>query len=159
MDAKDHQRILEQKELVKAQMDETQTTDASKWFEPEVADDSDFPSGKAIGTEVINDKCAFLDKFGRCSIQLAAVAAGKHKWAWKPLYCVLFPIEVSNNVVSFDPMLQGEQSCCTVTSAFNTPLFVACKEELVHLLGEDGYNIMENHYTSLRRGSLAEIKG
>lgn len=159
MDVRDHERIMEKKDLVKQQMDETQTTDETKWFEHEIVDDSDFPSGKAIGSEVINDKCAFLDKVGRCSIQLAAVAAGKHKWAWKPMYCVLFPIEVSGNLVSFDPMLQGEQRCCTISSAFSTPLFVACKEELTHLLGEDGYTMIENHYESLRKGSLVETKG
>jgi hypothetical protein len=159
MDLKDYEQIMARKDLIKQQMDETQTADDARWFDDELADDSDFPSGKAVGTEVVNDKCAFLDKFGRCSIQLAAVAAGEHKWKWKPLYCILFPVEVSNGVVSFDPMLQGDESCCTVSTVFETPLFRACKEELTHLLGSDGYAMLEAHYASLRQGLTADIKG
>lgn len=150
-DITEHDVIMSKKELIKAQMDDTQTTDVAKWFEPEEIDDSDFPSGKAIGTEIVNDKCVFLDKIGRCSIQLAAVADGKHKWEWKPLYCVLFPVEVTNNVVGYDPMLQGTETCCTVSSVFETPLLAACKDELVHLLGEDGYRKIESHYASMHK--------
>ncbi len=148
-DVKEHATIMAKKELVKRQMDETQTTDESKWFEPEPVDDRDFPSGKAIGTEVFNDKCVFLDKFGRCSIQLAAIADGKHKWVWKPMYCILFPVEISDNVIGFDPMMQGEHACCSISDSFETPLYAACKEELTQLLGEDGFTTLEEHYASL----------
>jgi hypothetical protein len=133
-------------------MDGTQTTDSSRWFEAQVADDPDFQSGQCVGTQVINDKCVFLDAGGRCSLQKAAVAEGMHKWAIKPLFCVLYPIEVTNGIVSFDEMLQNEESCCTIGKSFDTPLFEACKEELVHLVGEDGYEAMENHYASLNSG-------
>lgn len=159
LDLKERDIILGQKDLIKHQMDETQSTDEHSWFDDEVMDDGDFPSGKAASTQVINDKCAFLDKLGRCSIQVAAVAAGEHKWKWKPLYCILFPVEVGGNVVSFDPMLQGDETCCTISAEFETPLFVACKEELTHLLGEDGYGMMEQHYAALRTIRLADIKG
>lgn len=158
-DVKEYEIIMSQKELIKQQMDETQTPDDRQWFENEIADDSDFPSGKAIGTAVLNGKCAFLDKFGRCSIQLAAVANGKHKWAWKPMYCILFPIEISDKVIGFDPMLQDEQQCCTISTEFEIPLFAACKEELTYLLGEDGYKMLEEHYTSLPGISVGDFKG
>lgn len=148
VDVREHAAILERKELIQQQMDETQTRDERQWFDGQVENDPDFPSGRCIGTAVINDKCAFLDKFGRCSIQRAAVAAGEHKWAWKPMFCVLFPIVIEDGVIEFDPMLQGKQMCCSVTSAFDIPLFVACKEELVHLLGMDGYSQIESHYVS-----------
>jgi hypothetical protein len=78
-------------------------------------------------------------------LQLAASAAGMHKWALKPLYCVLYPIEVSENTVKFDPRLQGEQACCSVTPSFEVPLFQACREELVHLLGEAGFARIEEY--------------
>jgi hypothetical protein len=71
----------------------------------------------------------------------------------KPLFCILFPIEITEKVVSFDDMLQDEQSCCSVTAPFDTPLFEGCKEELVHLVGEDGYRAMEDHYSAQRRVS------
>jgi Fe-S-cluster containining protein len=148
VDVREHDAILERKELIRQQMDETQTPDERKWFDTHIEDDPDFPSGRCIGTAVVNDKCAFLDKAGRCSIQRAAVAAGEHKWAWKPTFCVLFPIVIENGIIEFDPMLQGEQMCCSITSAFDVPLFVACKEELIYLLGEDGYHRIETHYAS-----------
>ncbi|MBI5471503.1 MAG: DUF3109 family protein [Ignavibacteriae bacterium] len=153
-DLNEHHLIMAKKDLIKQHMDETQSTDESRWFEAEPQDDPDFSSGKAMGTEIINDKCAFLDKFGRCSIQLAAVANGLHKWEWKPLYCVLFPVEVSNGIVGFDPMLQGEEECCSISSEFATPLFRACKEELTYLLGEDGYQQLEDHFASLQNSTM-----
>jgi hypothetical protein len=147
-----HERdvIMAHRDIIARQMDHTQTTDPSRWFEAETADDPDFPSGQCVGTQVINDKCAFLDGAGRCCLQKAAVAGGMNKWAIKPLFCVLYPIEISAGTVSFDEMLQDEESCCTIGASYEVPLFEACREELVHLVGEEGYAAMEEHYASLR---------
>ena len=146
-----HERdvIMAHQGIIAREMDETQNSDPSSWFEEQVEDDPDFASGQRVGTQVINDKCAFLDKEGRCAIQLAAINAGMHRWALKPLFCVLYPIEISNGTVGFDDMLQEEHSCCTIGSTFITPLFAGCKEELVHLVGEDGFAMMEAHYETL----------
>ena len=149
-DVREHERIMEHRDLIKMHMDETQTTDESRWFEEEAFDHDDFPSGRCIGTQEINDKCTFLDSQGKCSLQVASVAAGKHKWSLKPLYCVLFPIEISNGVIGFDDLLQAEEHCCTISTEFTVPLFEGCREELVHLLGEDGYAAIEGHYAALR---------
>jgi len=151
-----HERdvIMAHGDLIKRQMDETQTTDSSRWFEAEVALDTDFPSGQCVGTQVINDKCAFLDREGRCCLQKAAVAGGMHKWAIKPMFCILYPIEISNGTVSFDEMLQDEESCCTIGPSFDVPLFQACREEIVHIVGEEGYGLMEEHYASLRHQEM-----
>lgn len=149
-DVRERDVVMEHREIIAAQMDETQNTDPASWFEAEEHSDSDFPSGHCVGTHVINDKCAFLDKLGGCAIQRAAVNAGMHKWALKPLFCILYPVEISNGVISFDDMLQEEQSCCTVGTTFVTPVFEGCREELVHLLGEDGFAAMEKHYAVLQ---------
>jgi hypothetical protein len=53
-----------------------------------------------------------------------------------------------NNVVAFDSMLQDEVMCCTINSEFETPLYQACREELTHLLGEDGYALLDEHYAT-----------
>ena len=150
-DVKERDVILEHREAIAAQMDETQNRDVNGWFDPEEVEDGDFPSGRCIGTQVFNDKCVMLDKHGRCAIQLAAVHAGLDRWAWKPMYCILFPIEISDSVVGFDPMLQGEQPCCSTSTAFEVPLFRACKSELVHLLGSEGYETLEQHYEGLEK--------
>jgi hypothetical protein len=145
-DIKERDIIMAHKDEIKAQMDETQVTDDTRWFDAEEVEHHDFPSGKCIGTQEINGKCAFLNKRGWCSIQMASVAAGKHKWDMKPLYCVLFPVEISDKVVGFDDLLQGERHCCSIGDEFQTPLFKACQEELEYLLGKDGFAEVEQEY-------------
>jgi hypothetical protein len=145
-DVKERDRILEHKEIIKKSMDETQTRDESLWFEQQEEEDSDFTSGRRVGTEVVNGKCAFLDKLGRCSIQVAATEEGMHRWAIKPTFCILFPLEISANVLGFDDLLDEEQSCCSISNVFDVPLFEACKDELVHILGNDGYGELEKFY-------------
>jgi hypothetical protein len=154
VDIRERDAILAHKAMVKKYMDETQTTDDAVWFEEIEHDDADFPSGKCVGTQEINNKCAFLDKSGRCSIQVACASEGMHKWTLKPLFCILYPIEITDKVVSFDEMLQDEQSCCSVNQKFAVPLFEGCKEELVHLIGEDGFRAMEDHYTTLQKAGF-----
>ena len=146
IDLREQEVILAHQDQIARQMDETQTRDVSAWFEKEIQEDADYPSGYSVGTEVHGDKCVFLDKMGRCAIQLAAVAEGLDRWAWKPMYCVLYPIEISEGMVSFNPMLQGEQQCCSVRKAFQIPLFMACRAEIVHLIGEEGFAALEEHY-------------
>ena len=150
VDLRERDVVMAHREIIAAQMDDTQVKDPSVWFDTDVEEDADFPSGRCIGTQVINDKCAFLDREGRCAIQLAAVKAGMHKWALKPLFCILYPIEITNRVVSFDDMLQEEQPCCTIGTTFDVPVFEGCAEELVHLVGEDGLAAMRAHYAALQ---------
>ena len=116
VDLKEKELILSRKETVKKYMDETQTTDDTRWFDGEVLDDGDYPSGKTIGTE---------EKLGR--------------WALKPFYCVAFPITVDDGVVTFDDFLQQETTCCTFIDNRETTLVEACREELEFVLGKDGY--------------------
>jgi len=142
-DVKERDRILDHRETIKKYMDETQTRDESLWFEQQEEEDSDFASGRRVGTEVVNGKCVFLDRLGRCSIQVATTEEGMHKWAIKPTFCILFPLEISDGVIGFDDLLDEEQSCCSISGAFDVPLFVACKDELTHILGEDGYDELE----------------
>ncbi len=152
-DVAERARILEHRHLVKKYMDGSQTTDESRWFEDREWEDPDFHSGRCVGTLEINGKCAFLDRQGRCSLQVAATKEGMGKWALKPLYCILFPLEVSNTTLRFDDMLQSEQKCCTVSRDFSVPLFMECSEELIHLLGDDGYESLISHYRSMKKGA------
>ncbi|HEX2676402.1 MAG TPA: DUF3109 family protein [Polyangiales bacterium] len=159
VDVKERDLVLAHAELIRPQLDETQSQDASEWFETEIEADSDYPSGQRVGTKIVNGKCSMLDARNRCSLQVAATAAGLHKWALKPLYCYLFPIEVIANVVRFDPQGQGRRQCCSVAPEFEVPLFRACREELVHLLGEDGYAALEEHYCKEVEPRLGQAHG
>ena len=157
-DLRERDNILRHADMIKKHMDETQTRDIERWFDTEELEDSDFASGRCIGTAEVNGKCAFLNERGWCSLQVAATAEGMHKWAIKPLYCVLYPIEITGKVISFDWMLQNEQACCSIQSMFQVPLFEACREELVHLLGEDGYSALEQEYTAQKGTSLSKAQ-
>ena len=148
IDLTERDRLLAHADLIKAHLDETQTDDETQWFEAGEKLDQDYASGRCVGTAMINGKCAFLDKRGYCTTQVAANAAGMHKWALKPLFCVLFPIEVIGGVVKFDSRLQDQRACCSTQPVFDVPLFQACRDELVHLLGEDGVSEIDAEYAA-----------
>jgi len=156
VDIGERERILAHRDLVKLHMDDSQVNDEAQWFEPQESEHRDFPSGRCVGTQEINGKCTFLDRKGMCSLQKAAVSVGMHKWALKPLYCILFPIEITDGVIGFDDLLQEESGCCSISRDFAVPMFKGCKEELIHLLGQDGYSALEEAYNSLQATALRE---
>jgi len=158
-DIRERDRILEHRDIIARYMDETQPADPADWFETHESDDEDFTSGRCVGTTEHNGKCAFLDKFGRCSTQVAAMGEGMDRWALKPLYCILFPIEVSAKVVGFDNMLQDDERCCSVSETYQVPLFRSCRDELIHLLGEDAFKAMEDHYRTVKDVKVAQPAG
>ena len=148
VDLAERERILQRAELIKPHLDATQNRDESSWFEKETTLDADYASGSCVGTAVIADKCALLDGQGRCSLQVASMAAGDDRWALKPFYCVLFPLEVIAGEIRFNPAQQGRRACCSVRSEFQQPLFEACRDELVYLLGEAGFAVLQEHYAA-----------
>jgi Protein of unknown function (DUF3109) len=139
VDIAERDRVLAHAELILPHLDATQSQNPQDWFETEILEDADYPSGRCVGTAVINDKCALLDARGYCSLQVTANESGMHKWALKPLYCLLFPIEVQAGVVKFDGRYNGVHACCTAQAPFEVPAFEACRDELVQLLGQDGF--------------------
>src|SRR2546430_11141247 len=54
--------------------------------------------------------CVFLDKNHYCSIQVAAVKNNLHRWAWKPTYCIMFPITVVDGVLTYDDSRSEEHT-------------------------------------------------
>jgi hypothetical protein len=151
-DVRERDRIMAHQQMIRKYMDDTQPQNAGMWFEKEEHDDPDFPSGRCVGTKEFNDKCAFLDKSGRCILQVAANGEGMSKWFLKPLYCVLYPIEITDRTVCYDNLLEGDERCCSISEDFETPLFQVCREELTHLLGSGGYEMMGDHYRQLVNG-------
>ena len=137
--------ILQHKEEVKAMMDETQTTDDAVWFENIIEDDVDFPSGYAVGTEVYNDKCVFLRKDGRCSVQLVSAEKFNDPWRIKPYFCVAFPISIDNGVVTFDDYQQDKAHCCSIVPHADVSLVESCKAELEYVLGKEGYQQLQDY--------------
>lgn len=143
-DKSDYEKILSVKEKVIKYMDESQTKNIEKWFE-EPEQDNDFPSGIAIGTEVYNGKCVFLDKQGFCTLQKMAIAEREFKWKYKPLYCILFPLVIFEGVLTVDDEHLASMHYCSKSKNQVSTVFECCKEELRYLLGEKGFEELEDY--------------
>jgi Fe-S-cluster containining protein len=152
-DNKEYNAILSIQDKIKEVMDETQSKDVSEWFEQEEKDE-DFESGIAVGTEIINDKCTFLDKNGLCSLQKLAIKEGEYKWKYKPLYCILFPLTTFEGVLTIDTDHIDRLPYCNIDPNTQLTMFEACEEELRHFFGEEGFAELENY----REEYLNEIK-
>ena len=154
-DKKEHDQILELKNRVLELFDETQSKDVEKWFEPP-EEDEDFESGVAVGTEVINGKCTFLDKNGLCTLQRLANLDGVHKWKYKPMYCILFPLTIYEGALTIDDEHIDRLQTCNAESVIDTSIFEACTEELQHFFGEKDFNklikIKEDYLNELEPG-------
>jgi hypothetical protein len=153
-DLKEHEMILGIKDKIIPLLDETQSKDIEDWFE-EPEEDEDFESGIAVGTELVNDKCAFLDKNGLCTLQKLALMEGEYKWKYKPIYCVLFPLTIFEGALTIDDEHIDRLKTCNVNPVVGTSIYDACKEELLHFLGEENFTELENY----KNEYLAEYSG
>ena len=150
-DSKEAEQIMEIKDKLIPLFDETQVKDTKKWFEPP-EEDEDFDSGVAVGTEVINNKCTFLDKDGLCTLQRLANLEGEHKWKYKPLYCILFPLVIYEGALTVDDDHIDRLKTCNKNPMTETTIFESCTEELKHFFGEKDFKKLEmvrNKYLSL----------
>lgn len=141
-----------EKEIIDV-MDEFQIKDSSKWFEKEIEPDTDFPSGYAVGTEVYKTpsgklQCVFKDKRNFCSIQVAAIKNNLHKWAIKPKYCIMYPLTIIDNVLTYDDEHSEKLDYCGIHKKenFTQSVFEAMSEEIRFILGEDGFKYVNDYY-------------
>jgi len=151
-DLKEYEYIMSIKDKIIPLLDESQTKDINSWFE-EPEDDDDFDSGVAVGTEIINGKCTFLDKNGLCTLQKLAMMDGEHKWKYKPIYCILFPLTVFEGSLTIDDEHIDRLKSCNSNPAFEISIYESCLEELQHFFGDDGFNELENY----RKEYLSEL--
>jgi Fe-S-cluster containining protein len=143
-DKKESELILSLKDKLFPLMDETQSKDTSTWFE-EPEEDEDFDSGIAVGTEVINEKCNFLDKNGLCVLQKLAMNEGAYKWKYKPLYCILFPLVIYEGALTIDDEHIDRLKTCNKNPVAETSIYEACREELIHLFGERAFSELDEY--------------
>ncbi len=144
-DYNEYEKILSIKEEIIGMMDESQSKNVDEWFESPEKDD-DFKSGIAVGTNIINDKCTFLDKHGLCTLQKLSLSQGMHKWANKPIFCVLFPLTVYQGALTIDDEHIERLNTCNKYAHENSTIFDSCKEELRHFLGDDGFAELEQYH-------------
>lgn len=143
-DLKEHDHIMSIKDKIIPLLDETQSKNTEEWFE-EPEEDEDFDSGVAVGTEIINNKCTFLDKNGLCTLQKLALLEGEHKWKHKPIYCVLFPFTVFEGALTIDDEHIDRLKTCNANPVSGKSIYESAKEELEYFLGPDGFKELENY--------------
>ncbi len=143
-DLKEHDNILGLKDKIISLMDDSQTKDIKKWFEPE-EEDEDFESGVAVGTELFNHKCVFLDKNGLCTLQTLAINEGEDEWKYKPLYCILYPLTIYEGTLIIDEDHMNRLKTCNKEKFCETTIFDACKKELLYFFGEKDFAELEKY--------------
>ena len=141
-DLKEYESIMAIKDKILNVMDDSQTKNVKDWFEVPQKDD-DFESGFAVGTELYNGKCVFLDKAGLCTLQKLAVSEGKHKWDYKPTYCILFPFTVYEETFTIDDEHIDRLNHCNKYPTDDSTIYESCVEELKHFFGEVGFRQLE----------------
>ncbi len=143
-DKYEYEKIISLQDEVLAFMDDTQIKDTSVWFE-EPCEDEEMPSGIAVGTEVHNGKCTFLNKAGHCVLQSLAISKGENPWKYKPYYCVLFPLTVYEGALTIDDEHIARTSACSLNKDTDVTIYDSCREELKYTLGDDGFIELENY--------------
>ncbi len=73
---------------------------AARWFDDEIEEDPDYPSGKVVRTEVLGGGCVFLahDRRG-CAIHRASLERGWDFRGVKPAICRLFPLSYEDDAI------------------------------------------------------------
>ena len=141
-DLKENETILSIQDKIFPLLDETQSKDIKDWFEPP-EEDEDFDSGVAVGTNVINGKCSFLDKNGLCTLQKLANIEGEHKWKYKPIYCILFPLTIYEGAFTIDDEHIDRLKTCNKNPNGNIQSMMLAKKSLLHFFGEEGLAELE----------------
>lgn len=143
-DLKEAEYILSIKDKIIPLMDDSQSKDVNKWFEaPE--EDEDFESGTAVGTEIINGKCTFLDKNGLCTLQKLAIIEGEHHWKYKPIYCILFPLTIFEGAITIDDEHIDRLKHCNKADKNDLTIYESCRDELKHFFGKEAFDELEKY--------------
>lgn len=111
-----------------------EAADPSRWFGKTEAD-GDCPSGTAVETQVIGGACAFYHPGHGCALQKAAIEAGLHEWRYKPRFCILFPLVVSEGTLTVDEEMRS--LWCMKETNRTHPIAQSVRKEVQYLFGEE----------------------
>jgi Fe-S-cluster containining protein len=140
-DLLERDRILQNADLIRNHTDPDQEQNPERWFGPASLEDTDFPSGWAASTQMINDACVFLNNAHRCVLQNAS---RDQITELKPFFCAAFPITIDKGQLKIDDRQDGHNlDCCTLTADGKLDVFDVCVAELKHVLGEEGLKELE----------------
>jgi len=108
--------------------------DPAVWF-GETSKDPDCRSGIAVETNVLGDYCAFFHPAHGCSLQKAAIDRGLHEWEWKPRFCIMFPLVVSDGTLTVDEDM--DDMWCMSEENRTVPVLDAVEREVSHLFPDE----------------------
>ncbi|MBI5577430.1 MAG: DUF3109 family protein [Deltaproteobacteria bacterium] len=111
-----------------------EAADPSSWFgrtEP----DTDCPSGMAVETVVVGDACAFFHPNHGCALQKGAIEAGLHEWRFKPRFCVMFPLVLSEGTLTVDEEMKS--LWCMKAKNRTHPITDSVRKEVRFLFGQE----------------------
>ena len=134
VDMVEHDVILSDADVIRTHMVPGQQKNPARWFNSEIMQHADFPSGRAVRTAVHNDACVFLDDAGRCVLHKASLDQRRNL---KPFFCVIFPLTIEDGELMVDNK-QFNPACCSLTSDGSLSVVDVCRNELQHVLGDDG---------------------
>lgn len=127
--------------------------DPQGWVEGEIEDDPFVPSGRVIHSRVLPDAshyggtaCVFLRDDHKCALQVAAEQAGLHPWRFKPFYCILHPLDLTEEgQITLDEgeALLKEPGSCLRPAESAQPLAKVFEEELRYFLGRQGWQSLQ----------------
>ena len=135
------------------------------FLRPGDADDADGEGNIPTVTRLIDDACIFLNRPGfaggtGCALHIAALAAGERPLDWKPGVCWQVPIRlehatddhghVTSRLREWKRRDWGDGGddfhwwCTEAPEAFsgNDPVYVASRDEIVELVGQEIYDAM-----------------
>ena len=103
------------------------------WFDDEIEEDADYPSGKVVRTAVHDDGCLFLahDRRG-CAIHRASIERGWDFRGVKPAICRLFPLSYEDDTIVIADEY-AEYSCAHVDGP---TLYRITRDTLSDVFGE-----------------------
>ena len=133
VDLAERDAILALASLVQDAMDAGQLHDPRDWFEDELREDADFPSGRAVGTAIPHGQCVFLNARKRCVLHVVSDTAGV---PLKPFFCAAFPVTVNAGTVLLDPARERyAPGCCRSAADGPATVLDVCSAELELVLG------------------------
>ena len=138
VDFLERDRILANADLIRSHTESDQEQNPDLWFDAEIFEHPDFPSGRAAGTQVRNDVCVFLTTAGKCVLQ---TASQDQSVSLKPFYCFAFPVTIEESELTIDDGCNS--NCCTVAPGGELDVFDVCAGELRYVLGDEGLNELE----------------
>lgn len=133
VDVAERDTILQSADLIHEHMDPGQERNTENWFDAEVWEHPDFPSGRAVGTHIAGDACTFLNSAKRCVLQKASQDLPV---SLKPFYCYAYPVSIDDGRVEIEDGHRPE--CCAPVENGVLDVFEVCGGELKFVLGEEG---------------------